>query len=720
MLSIITNPSTTSSQILEQLQNLEESEFRSLLDKLSDAYHNAEPLVGDEQYDLFESLFVSRFGSKLKIGAPPSHSEDEKSPKKKPSKKLRAGMIIRPSGARVQVSALPIPLFGLDKANDDHGLKLFRDRCVALKEAENKDVKNGGHGEQLKFVLTEKLDGCAGYLSIGPRESKLIKRGDEKEGTDISYLLPFLSLPKPDHQMTVKVELVMPRKTWQDKYSEDYKNPRNMVAGITNAKEIEAEKIKDLHVVAFHIYDEDLPNYHRLQSTAALSKLRSLGFHIPNHNTIFPGDLNADKLTTWVREHKLTSEYDIDGVCIVPNIDRAYDSDRNPQHVMAFKIVGETGVTEIIRMEWEVSKRGLWMPVAIIKPIQLAGATIQRVTCYHANFVRENGCGPGAIVIVIRSGDTIPKIIQVPKKATPQYPDRDWKWVETEDGSDPVDICFTGVNRCPEQEIAQICAFFKERGAEYLGEKTITRLYEGGFDSLKKLFGAEIQDIIKIPGFKNKSAERIVNNIKTAITAAPLAEIMAGSCLFPTLGSKRLRLIIEAIPNILELESSAQLEDARKKIVKINGIGEKLADVFCKYFFDFKAWLKEHDEIMLEDSSEDILIIPVSDRKEISSSSAASGVTDIEDEKSMDLLIGTASTTGKLAGEVIVFTGCRADRLMERAIRKEGGSVGSAISGKTTILVVKNREKITKKMEKAQEQGVKIVSWEQFSAEWSV
>lgn len=709
MLSIITNSSNTSSQILEQLKNLDESEFRSLLDKLSDAYHNAEPLVSDEQYDLFESIFTSRFGNKLKIGAPPSHFEDEKTPKTKPSKKLRTGMIIRPSGARVQVSALPIPLFGLDKANDDHGLKLFRDRCAALKEAENKDVKNGGHGNKLQFILTEKLDGCAGYLSIGPRESKLIKRGDEKEGTDISYLLPFLSLPKPDHQMAVKVELVMPRKTWQEKYSEDYKNPRNMVAGITNAKEIEAEKIKDLHVVAFHIYDEDLPNYHRLESMTALSKLRALGFHVPKYNTIYPDDLNADKLTAWVRDHKLTSEYDIDGVCIVPNIGRAYDSDRNPQHVMAFKIVGETGVTEILRMEWEVSKRGLWMPVAIIKPIQLSGGNIQRVTCYHANFVRESGLGPGAIIIIVRSGDTIPKIIQVIKKVNPQYPDRDWKWVEPEDGSDPVDICFTGINRCPEQEIAQICAFFKERGAEYLGEKTIARLYEGGFDSLKKLFGAEIQDIIKIPGFKNKSAERIVSNIQTAITSAPLAEIMAGSCLFPTLGSKRLRLIIEAIPNILELESSAQLEDARKKIVKINGLGEKLADVFCKYFFDFKAWLKEHGEIALEDSreDEDILIIPVLNKKEEKSSSSASLTT-------------TSLSGGKLAGEVIVFTGCRADRLMERAIHKEGGSVGSAVSGKTTILVVKNREKMTKKMEKAQEQGVKIVSWDQFSAEWSV
>lgn len=707
MLSIITNPSTTSSQILERLKSLEEAEFRSLLDKLSDAYHNEEPLVSDEQYDLFESIFTSRFGNKLKIGAPPTKqkdNKDEKTGKTKSPKRSRQGLIVRPSGARVQTTALPIPLFGLDKANDDHGLKLFRDRCEALKKAEDKNVKNGGHADAFKFILTEKLDGCAGYLSIGPRESRLIKRGDEKEGTDISYLLPYLSLPKPDHQMVVKVELVMPRKVWQDKYAQEYKNPRNMVAGITNAKEIEAEKIRDLHVVAFHIYDEDLPNYHQLESMTMISKLKNLKFHTPSCDIIFPEDLNADKLTAWVRKHKIDSEYDIDGVCISPNITRSYDSDRNPQHVMAFKIVGETGVTEIINVEWEVSKRGLWMPVAVVKPVQLAGANIQRVTCYHANKIRDDCLGPGSQIIITRSGDTIPKIIQVLQKAEPQYPEKDWKWVETNDGSDPVDICFTGTEISPEQEIAKICAFFKERGAEYLGEKTITRLYEGGFDSLKKLFGATIQDIIKIPGFKSKSAGRVTENIRHAINAAPLAEIMAGSCLFPNLGAKRMRLIIEAVPNILEIKTSDELEEARKKIVKINGLGDKLAEIWVDHFFEFKDWLNEHDEITLETSAknEDVLIIPIKiiNTEQPSSSSAA-------------------APAGKLAGEVIVFTGCRADRLMERAIHKAGGSVGSAVSGKTTILVVKNREKITKKMESAQERGVKIVSWEEFSSEWS-
>lgn len=695
--------STPAFEISQRLKTCSESEFRLILDKLSDAYHNHEPLVSDEQYDFFESIFTFRFGNKLKIGAPPPHSEEkEEKQSKKPSKRNRQGMIVRPSGPRVQVSALPIPLFGLDKANDDKTLKLFRDRCQTFKDLENKTIQ---HSDPLKFVLTEKLDGCAGYLSLGPRESSLIKRGDEKEGTDISYLLPFLSLPKLDHQMVVKVELVMPRKIWEEKYSKEYKNPRNMVAGITNAKEIEADKIRDLHVVAFHIYSEDLPNYHQLEPIAMLSKLKNLKFHVPKYDHVFPEDLNSEKLTEWVKRHKLESEYDIDGVCIAPNICRSYDSDRNPQHVMAFKIVGETAVTEVVRMEWEVSKRGLWMPVAIIQPVQLSGATIQRITCYHANFVRDNGIGPGAKVIVVRSGDTIPKIIDVLLRADPQYPDRDWKWIEPDDGSEPVDICFTGSQKCPEQEIAQICAFFKERGAEYLGEKTITRLYEGGFDSLKKLFGAEIQDIVKIPGFKTKSAERIVNNIQTAIHNAPLAEIMAGSCLFPNLGAKRLRLIIDTIPNILGINTQNELNDARKEIVKINGLGEKLADIWCNYFFDFKEWLKKHAEIQLENNtdSEDTIIIPILGKNE---------------EKIQELNV--ASSGGKLEGEIIVFTGCRADRLMERAINKAGGTVASAVSGKTTILVVKNRDKITKKMESAQERGVKILSWEEFSKEWSV
>jgi NAD-dependent DNA ligase len=728
MLSIISDPKTSSSQIIEALKKLNESEFQELLDKLSDAYHNEEPLVSDEQYDLFESIFISRFGKELKIGAPPPRedrkdekNEDEKSSKRKPPKQDKKGIIIRPSGARVQVSALPIPLFGLNKPNDDHELKLFHDRCQTLKEL---DDKKTGNLDPLKFVLTEKLDGCAGYLSIGPNESRLIKRGNEKEGTDISYLLPYLSLPKLDHQMIVKVELVMPRKVWQEKYSEEYKNPRNMVAGITNAKEIEAEKIRDLHVVAFHIYNEDLPNYQRLEPLTMLSKLRSLKFRVPAYDTISSGNLSVDYLTSWIKKHRLESEYEIDGLCVALNIVREYDSDKNPQHIAAFKIAGEKAVTEIIEIQWEISKHGLYIPTARVKPVQISGATIQRVTCYHANFVRDEGLGPGAKIVLIRSGETIPKIFQVIDKTKPQYPEKDWNWVVTDDGSDPVDIYFTG-NKSSEQEISRIYAFFKERGAEYLGEKTIARLYEGGFDSLKKLFGAEIQDIIKIPGFKTKSAERVVANIKNAITNAPLAEIMAGSCLFPSLGAKRLRLIIEAIPDLLEINSSGELDDARKKIIKIGGLGEKLSQIWENNFLDFKSWLKEHSEIQLENSADenDSFTVPIrgsakhSERQTLSLQPFANS---IEIKTISQGARGNEAPPKKLEDQIVAFTGCRPDRLMERAINQAGGKVASSVTSKTTILVVKNRDKITKKMEKAEEQGVKIVSWEEWSAEWSV
>jgi NAD-dependent DNA ligase len=225
--------------VIPDLTPLSREDFQRLLDLLSDEYHNSQPVIADEEFDLLDSIFKTRYGPNVKVGSPPRKEPETKKAEKASKAKASSSsgeMIVRPSGARVQEAKLPIPMFGLDKPNDDRKLELYRKRYP-----------------DASFVVTDKLDGCAAELELGPT-SFLIKRGTEETGSDISYLLPYLDLPKVKAPIMVRVELVMPTATYEEKYADEYKNPRNMVAGITNAKTIEASKIRDLHVVAFHIY----------------------------------------------------------------------------------------------------------------------------------------------------------------------------------------------------------------------------------------------------------------------------------------------------------------------------------------------------------------------------------------------------------------------------------------------------------------------------------
>jgi DNA ligase (NAD+) len=665
--------------VLGRLKKLTQDDFQHLLDLLSSAYHNEDPIISDSDYDLIEALFASRYGKNKKVGAKPS-SPKSKSVKVKKSRKTvkvdeNKELVIRPSGARVAVAKLPVPMFGLSKPKDDKALDLWRRKYPGK-----------------MMLATDKLDGVAFYLEYGDNGAKILyKRGDEKEGTDISYLLPYLDIPKLTKKFAVRGEMVMSKAIWEAKYKDQYENTRNMVSGITNAKTIEADKVRDLHLVTYNVYPgEDIPV---MKQSDQLALLRENGFKTSPAVELRNSDIDEKTLSAEIKLRKAKSPYEIDGICIAVDEPIDFPRDKEPDHVVAFKIIGETAITTIIGLEWIVGKRGIFTPVAIINPVRLSGAQISRVTCYHANFVRDMGLGPGSEVEVTRSGDAIPVILRTIKPSDPQWPSEPHEWFTNSHGEE-VDIRSVG-DVSDAQKIRRIVAFFDARKSEFLAERTITKLYEGGLNGLNKLFNAVAEDIIEIDGFERKSAERVVLNIQNAIKDAPLVEVMAGSCLFPNLGTKMIKLILENEPNVLDDTDENDLDELRVRIASIKGFGESRTDCFINGLPKFKKWLKKHPQIILSNSN---------------------SKDDIVDQPETGSMVNQSR---ELEGEIIVFTGCRPDGLMEREIRRNGGDVSDAVSGKTTLLVVKNSGKITGKIAKAQERGVKIVDWKEFSEKWS-
>ena len=61
-----------------------------------------------------------------------------------------------------------------------------------------------------------------------------------------------------------------------------------------------------------------------------------------------------------------------------------------------------------------MSKGNKFIPVLILKPVVLNGATVKRVTAVHAAFVQRNNITPGKTKVKIRrSGEVIPQIMEV-------------------------------------------------------------------------------------------------------------------------------------------------------------------------------------------------------------------------------------------------------------------------------------------------------------------
>jgi NAD-dependent DNA ligase len=137
-------------------------------------------------------------------------------------------------------------------------------------------------------------------------------------------------------------------------------------------------------------------------------------------------------------------------------------------------------------------------------------------------------------------------------------------------------------------------------------------------------------------------------------------------------------MIFDKIPNFFNKWTSGKLD--RASIMDVEGFSDKTTDLFIAGMPKFVDWLKLHSMIKL----------------------------DSDDVKKADIPKGN-----KYAGAVIVFTGVR-DTALEKEIESQGGKIGSGVTGKTTLLVAKDISENSSKINKANELGIQIVSYDNF------
>ena len=79
--------------------------------------------------------------------------------------------------------------------------------------------------------------------------------------------------------------------------------------------------------------------------------------------------------------------YQLDGIVFTYNRIKLHDelgeTAHHPRYKIAFKFKGESKVAKISDVFWDISRNGIYTPVAIIDPIDLSGAMISRVTLHN-------------------------------------------------------------------------------------------------------------------------------------------------------------------------------------------------------------------------------------------------------------------------------------------------------------------------------------------------
>jgi DNA ligase (NAD+) len=570
---------------------------------------------------------------------------------------------LKKAGAKVKKmkAKLPIPIFSLDKTKP-HTV----DKWLEANQSEMVVISDKIDGSSLEIVYKDGVP-TAAYT-----------RGNGIIGGDVSYILPHLRIPQKVGRQSfiIRCEAVFSTAAFS-KYKAEFDAARNAASGILNRTDIHPAA-RDLSVVVLQVLE---PNG---KSSRALTWAKNAGFTVVPWKLFRASELNGEKLSKLMTARKAKSKWKLDGMVLTLDKVNRLPKSGNPDWAVAFKENISTvnlPVATVKAVEWEVSPHGYLKPTAVYDPITWDDSTLTRATAFNARFVETNGIGPGAKIKIVRSGDIIPKIEEVVKKAKAQMPDPrkfgDFVWSKNR-----VDLVLTKPTENDDVRIKILTRFFTEVGVDFMKEGTVRKMYEAGFTNISKIMKASAQDFLRIPNVKEATANKLHTAIhKVLDKGIPIVKLMDASGTFPRgLGSTRFQQLQDkwGLRRVLAEVENGKIARLRDAMMELQGWQDTTVSGFMLGAPRFLKWL------------------------------SITGLKPVYAKEKVP-----EAKTQKLKGVAVTFTGYRSAE-QEATVTENGGTIVS-FGSKTTHLLYRPGGKESTKLDKARKAGTPVLTWDAFA-----
>lgn len=582
------------------------------------------------------------------------------------------------SGRKV---SLPVPMKSLNKAK-------------SLSEV-IKWCKSLGLNNKTEIVCMPKFDGLS--LLVNELTGMAYSRGGaENEGQDCSKHVLAANIKKDNRYSFTFGEFVISNKNWDDFFKdklspstgEKFKSPRNTAAGMLNADEPNSliqyaslfrYGISQSDLVSYTTYEqviEEICDTYHQQSLFNKYKIEDL-----------TEELLKDMFSIW------SNDYPIDGIVIYINNlaiwDRVgrHEATGNPLYAIAYKHPDFTSAfhTTVRSISWKVSKSGALKPVVNIETVDTGDCNMENPTGYNAKWIYAHQIAKGAKVLVTRSGGVIPKILKTLEPADHEENDKLWEDMcccphcgsPTQWNESQVELCCTNPE-CPGIKLAKIVFFYNTLGAENMGEETISKIFDAGFQSIPSILNISFQDLMNIEGFGETTANIILQNNRKIMSGVELPILMQASDCFKGIG---------------EIKARKLLENMSKSELHYFCNGEYLCEAPDINSPSFK-------EMSVTTQSLHLGYLPFIHFLNSSGIPVALPKFSVE-------------TSGKCSGFSVCVSGFR-DSAFESSVINTGGKIVSGVSKKTTHLVVKDKDATSTKISKAESLNITIMTIDEF------
>lgn len=583
-----------------------------------------------------------------------------------------------------------VPMLSLNDAFSKEDLMAWQERLIKL-IGERKITASG-------YYCELKMDGLAVTLIYkNGLFFQAATRGDGKVGEDVTQNLKTIqSIPlklktgEKYKEIEVRGEVYLPTADFEKlnsnqkkKGGQIYANPRNIAAGSIRQLDSKITASRNLNFMMYAITTKFDFRLHSEEHELA----HNLGFRVGEHNKICR---NLDEVLAYLKHWEKARKdlpYWTDGVVVSLNDKKIFNRlgvvGKAPRGQIAYKFAAEEATSIIKDIIVQVGRTGKLTPVAYLEPTLVAGSTISRATLHNADEIKRKDIKIGDSVIIHKAGDVIPEVKEVIKRmrhggekvfSMPKTcPICGGKVVKKEGQVD----WYCADKNCITRNRRQIEHFVAKGAFEIdgLGPKIIEKLIEGGLiKDAADLFALKTEDIEPLERFAEKSAENIVNSIRSK------KEISLDRFIY-SLGIRHIgsQIAQDFAENFGSLEKFLQ---AGRGEFRMYGVGSEVKNSIIEY---------------------------LSDKKNLDF---------LEKMKKLGVIVKNYHSpvlTNKLKGQSFVVTGTLETMTREEAHKKiiqYGGDVNTSVSPSTNFLIA--GEEPGSKLEKAKKYGVKTISEKEF------
>ena len=565
-------------------------------------------------------------------------------------------------------------LWSLDKAQSEAALREWAARADKLA------------AEPVEYVVEHKFDGLT--INLTYENGQLVGAATRGNGIVGEEILPQvltirsvpLSIPFKG-RMEVHGECYMPISAfnaYNRTAAEPLKNPRNAAAG--------ALRNLDPAVTASRHLDARFYDVGYLEGRSLSSQWEMLDFLRENRIPVPACEQRAASLEEAlaiihrIEEDRADLDYMIDGAVVkITDFavrERLGNTDKFPRWAVAYKFEAEEATATLEQVDWQLGRTGKLTPIAIVSPVELAGATIRRATLNNYGDILRKRVRVGAKVWIRRSNEVIPEIMGRVDEYVPGEKDIEKPTLCPACGSVLVErgahLFCENREGCKPQLVMRL-AHFAGRDAmdiETFSDKTAAQLIDAGLaHRCADLYALTKEQLAALERFGEKKAENLVNAIAASRGRALDRFIFAIG--IPNVGRKTARDLAARFGSLEALQKAG-----RDDLLAIDEVGEIVADSILGYFAD--PLCREELDALL-----------------------AAGVTPVWDE---------APAGQALAGKTVVVTGTLptlSRKEAEELIVQNGGKAAGSVSKKTSFVVA--GEAAGSKLTKAQALGIPVV-----------